>query len=513
MFAKCMCKEMRGYFIAIMKLIWCCLLAVFVAVSFAAIDVEKTVKQVQSILQANQQLPRLTRDEILELLNDIRSEDSKSSTSTKEPEEAVSAGEIPLQYSAIINEVNLPLPNILENIVGDNKDIPVTTLEPPSINILPKKKNKPPLLTSEKSFLLQQLYPQAHHTPDNIATDDDESELNDPETTTTSKPTLMVVLPYTPRDGSSLQELYTRPPRVQVVHESSTTVKPKTSKPFENYPDNAGLSTELITNFPDELKAFLDAHGLKGKPGQDNFLLPLEGFKPMPPVKIVDGTVDLPENILLTYDLISPTSDSNTKNEAAYSMSPSNFLYSPLRPELPFELDASSSETKEISIPFDMPVKKYKSGTALNYDPIEYESVKVIPLNKGINPISEQISSSNDQSKRQVTTNETTTKQSKEESTTTTSTTTEEPKTNVVSESVSVDADTGASISDLEASFGGAVPPQPGDSELPPPKKNGFYWMLDWNSFLEVGDGDTKVNIRFEPKLGDPQMFLPVTVP
>lgn len=494
-----------------MKLIWCCYLAAFVTVSLAAIDVEKTVKQVQSILQANQQLPRLTRDEIIDLLNDIRSEDSKSSAS-KERQETVNADEIPLQYSSIINEINPPLPNTLENIVGDNKDASVTTLEPPSISSLSKRNNNTSLSTSEKSFSLQQLYPQSHHTPDN-KDDDDEVNPKSTDTTTTSKPTLMVVLPYTPRDGSSLQELYTRPPRVEVVHESSTTVKPKTSKPYGNYQDNAGLSTELIANFPDELKTFLDAHGLKGKPGQDHFLLPLEGFKPMPPVKIVDGTVDLPENILLTYDLISPSSDSNTKNEAAYSMSPSNFLYAPLRPELPFELDTSSSETKQISVPYDMPVKKYKSSTASNYDPIEYDSVKVIPLNKGINPISEQISSNNDQSKRQVTTEETTTTLSKEESTTTTSTTTEEPKTNIQNDSVSADTDTGASISDLEASFGGAVPSQPGDSELPPPKKNGFYWMLDWNSFLEVGDGDTKVNIRFEPKLGDPQMFLPVTVP
>ncbi|CAG9788290.1 unnamed protein product [Diatraea saccharalis] len=134
------------------------------------------------------------------------------------------------------------------------------------------------------------------------------------------------------------------------------------------------------------------------------------------------------------------------------------------------------------------------------YEPIEYDSVKV------------------GQNKRQAV---------KSISTTTTTSTTTSPAT-LESESNNVDlkgslvdaatadsttSDTGPSIADLEDSFGGAAPVQPGDSELPPPRKNGFYWMLDWNSFLEVGDGDTKVNIHFEPKLGDPQMFIPVNVP
>lgn len=69
-------------------------------------------------------------------------------------------------------------------------------------------------------------------------------------------------------------------------------------------------------------------------------------------------------------------------------------------------------------------------------------------------------------------------------------------------------------LADLESSFGASpADNDPSEAELPPPRKNGFYYMVDWNSFLEVGDGDTKVNIRFNPKLGDPQRFLAVTVP
>ncbi|XP_021181157.3 uncharacterized protein LOC110369885 [Helicoverpa armigera] len=449
-----------------MKLFWCCLLAALATVSGAALDVEKTVKQVQSILQSNQLLPRLTRDEILQLLNDIRAEDAKSSsTSTSIESKEDKKEKTTTPYSTIENEINPQETNLKNNISDDDKNVKVSSSAPTIVETTTKK----------------------------------------------AEPTLMVVLPYTPRDGSSLQELYTRPPRTEVVALPSTTPKPKTSKPNHNtVKPKYELPDKLIDNFPDELQAFLDAHGLKGKPGQDHFLLPLEGFKPLPPPKVIDGTVQLPENILLTYDLISPSSDAKTKNDNTYSLSPNNFLYEPLRPELPFELDTSSSETKEVSLPYDMPVRKTKSVPTPNYEPIDYDSVKVIPLNKGINPINEQISTSNEQNKRQA---DGTTTEKSETSSTTTTTTTEEPKTNAVSDSsVSAD-DSGASIADLEDSFGGAAPAVPGDSELPPPRKNGFYWMLDWNSFLEVGDGDTKVNIRFEPKLGDPQMFLPVTVP
>jgi hypothetical protein len=48
---------------------------------------------------------------------------------------------------------------------------------------------------------------------------------------------------------------------------------------------------------------------------------------------------------------------------------------------------------------------------------------------------------------------------------------------------------------------------------LPPPRRSGFYMLLDWNSFLEVGEDPDKVSIRFDPKIGDPSRFIPVSVP
>lgn len=51
------------------------------------------------------------------------------------------------------------------------------------------------------------------------------------------------------------------------------------------------------------------------------------------------------------------------------------------------------------------------------------------------------------------------------------------------------------------------------DAMPPPEKKNGFYFLADWNSFLEVGEGKDRVEVRFTPKVGDSRLFIPVTVP
>lgn len=66
-------------------------------------------------------------------------------------------------------------------------------------------------------------------------------------------------------------------------------------------------------------------------------------------------------------------------------------------------------------------------------------------------------------------------------------------------------------IADLEDSFG----PETAETPAPPKKKNGFYFLADWNSFLEVGPPgtDEQVVVRFNPKIGDPRLFLPVSVP
>ncbi|RZF47735.1 hypothetical protein LSTR_LSTR005999 [Laodelphax striatellus] len=61
-----------------------------------------------------------------------------------------------------------------------------------------------------------------------------------------------------------------------------------------------------------------------------------------------------------------------------------------------------------------------------------------------------------------------------------------------------------SNIRDLEESFGGDTPTQ---------RPNGLYFLLDWNSFLRVGQDNRTVNLSFSPKVGDPRNFIQVNVP
>lgn len=67
-------------------------------------------------------------------------------------------------------------------------------------------------------------------------------------------------------------------------------------------------------------------------------------------------------------------------------------------------------------------------------------------------------------------------------------------------------------LDSLAESFGGSTfAPDP---VLPTPRKTGLYFLVDWNTFLEVGEEEKdKVNLRFQPKAGDRTRFIPVTVP
>lgn len=474
-----------------MNLPWCCILAALTLANAnpLPVNVELTVRQVQSILRQNPQLPRLSRDDIIQLLDDIRAEDARNSREVKASDEANTNKE----KSESGNEAE-------KDVIQESDQLQTTDIEEIN-NEIPYRK---------PGFF-----------------DDEEINSTAETTTKSNEASVMVVLPYTPRDGSTLQELFTKPPRTELVPESQLTTETtekmtaaSSEKMLETFKKNAELANEARKQigYP-EYKDFLDTHGLSGGPNDDHFLLPLEGFKQLPPANIIDEKVELPENIILKYDLIS--SNSNKNNNISPNRMPQDF------PEYPFELSTAESENLNVAMPLDLPIKSYE-----NLDLLSNDQITVLPLNGGPNPSQEEASSLvSDVGKRQTSSpNEADSDDSNKEPTTTTTekTVDEGVKTdldnstsNKNADSVSLltdnfetsAADTGASITDLEDSFGGAAPAEPGDAELPPPKKNGFYWMLDWNSFLEVGDGDTKVNIRFEPKLGDPQMFLPVSVP
>lgn len=130
-------------------------------------------------------------------------------------------------------------------------------------------------------------------------------------------------------------------------------------------------------------------------------------------------------------------------------------------------------------------ILKQESSLVKNYP--ESLSLSLDQQNFGPNPLDFDLSPDKNEVKRQ-------------QSSTTTSTT-EAPKN--------------PSLTALEESFGGNAGTSTAtiDETLPAPRRTGFYYLVDWNSFLEVGEDDKKVNIRFTPRAGDPSRFLRVNVP
>lgn len=85
------------------------------------------------------------------------------------------------------------------------------------------------------------------------------------------------------------------------------------------------------------------------------------------------------------------------------------------------------------------------------------------------------------------------------------------------SEDMLIGEEKGPIIKDLEDSFGGKTDP-PSTTSTPetttPLRKTGFYYLIDWNTFFDIDDQKGKrVNLRFQPTIGDPKRFLSVTVP
>lgn len=131
---------------------------------------------------------------------------------------------------------------------------------------------------------------------------------------------------------------------------------------------------------------------------------------------------------------------------------------------------------------------------------------KIVPLNEqeAPNPVKYDNGLSKNEVKRQ------------EDTTTTAATTTEntEPIGTIVE-------DKGASIKDLEESFGGTsetvVTESAKETETESTtqaKRTGFYYLVDWNTFLDIDDQKGKrVNLRFQPKVGDPKRFYSISVP
>jgi hypothetical protein len=89
------------------------------------------------------------------------------------------------------------------------------------------------------------------------------------------------------------------------------------------------------------------------------------------------------------------------------------------------------------------------------------------------------------------------------------STTTEEPKTTTTT----TEEPSSVTEEERKNSLEDEIEPVEDPEPLPPPRRSGFYALFDWNSFLEVGEDPDKISVRFDPKIGDPSRFLPISVP
>lgn len=383
------------------------------------IDVGKTVENVQSILEAHPELPRLSNDDILLLLKNITEEDKKKIGVPKKEEKIM----VVLPFKAT-----------------DDKDMTDLFTKRPITK-----------------------YVSSH-------------SYNDVEKTTSSS----VEKSTKKSNKSNSKKATTQKTPVEENKQDDNTIPFKYDDPIDVDQLSVGSSQIPLG----DISAY-------------------ETFKPLPLAykQEFDVPIDV-KNLLKTYDLLENSSKKKQQEIQITASSENNPI-------------TSNNDTFEYIDPSMLPAEMggllselglMKPGPANSYLPINPDDYKNTQLGEGIDPLSLveiDDSISNDVKKRQESNSTTTT----EGSDVVSAGATESPKEAEASSE-------GPSIEDLESSFGGSnADDDPSEAELPPPRRNGFYYMVDWNSFLEVGDGDTKVNIRFDPKLGDPHRFIPVTIP
>lgn len=332
---------------------------------------------------------------------------------------------------------------------------------------------------------------------------------------------IMVVLPFKASDDKDMSELFTKRPITKFVSShsyndverttSSSVVKESDKMTKKSNKSNSKKTTTQKT--PDKQEANEIPFKYDDPVDDDQLLvgssqIPLgdisayETFKPLPLAykQEFDVPIDV-KNLLKTYDLLE--NSSKKKQEIQITASSENNPVTAKNDTFEY-IDPSLLPAEMSDILTEMGLMK--SGPANGYLPInpdDLENPQNTELGEGVDPLAlEEIEESIDNEiKKRQESNSTTTESS-------------DDATTKVTESPKEASSEGPSIEDLESSFGGSnADDDPSQAELPPPRRNGFYYMVDWNSFLEVGDGDTKVNIRFNPKLGDPHRFIPVTVP
>ncbi|KAK4887111.1 hypothetical protein RN001_003382 [Aquatica leii] len=383
---------------------------------------------------------------------------------------------------------------------------------------------------------------------------------------------VMLVMPFTPNndDDSKMQELYTKPPVTKIVDSSNsgiTNVKP-TRKPegifrgevfLESLDQSTGNKTDASQTVTNVKEApFVGTSTAEVRP--DSYVQ----FKPLPDIGQPSEEM---EEFLGRFGL--GKSSKNNRKYRQYVQDPKNILNE--APEVEFEMlpDSLKDTIKEMGFT-NRDGKKVSKEETLNvlnkpndklskskkqhvFNPmqtnyatqddidklnqlmdiikqLEYlNSTKDEDLNGfNIDHINELVSSLNKTNfgtldkqmggpnplhfDKGLTKNEI---KRQENSTNSTAAPTSAPETTPAT--TSTESET-SNIRDLEDSFGGSANAEPEVTvTVPPPTeapKTGFYYLLDWNTFLDIDDQKGKrVNLRFQPKAGNPQEFIAVSVP
>ncbi|XP_032684828.1 mucin-5AC isoform X2 [Odontomachus brunneus] len=326
---------------------------------------------------------------------------------------------------------------------------------------------------------------------------------------------------------------------------TTTTTTPKPTVNTNSYTNFKPLPTSNIKD--EEMKEFLARFGLGVSESRQRKAMPASTERPSLIEAVPNNMRSILENIGLIsrrtpktttprmetlepprttqYDHVFKPHEVRLKDEGQ-KMKINEFLDTV---RLVQEGKASVKDVRKVANDLIASTKSLKDGP----DPLSLEELVKIYNEDVKNEVKRQQSpeepSDNDQERAKTSTTTSATTESIDVPSTTTPTTTTTTPTTTTSTTVTPDSAKDASdletftpspestsasvnLAALEESFGGTT--RAPDPVLPTKPRSGLYFLVDWNSFLEVGeDNSEKVDLKFQPKAGDRSRFLPVTVP
>ncbi|XP_017787325.1 PREDICTED: uncharacterized protein LOC108570025 [Nicrophorus vespilloides] len=514
---------------------------------------EDTVKEVEDLIQADPSLPRLTRGEILEILDNITKEESDLGSRDQKSIMVVMPYSPDSERNEDMQDLYTKPP--VTHIIGDSGEEKSKK----------KKAPKTPLQTVKTTKLL----PVTTETTTKYVTRKPESSTKIVYVTeapeTTKKFERHPNHKYPDEDKIFAQSSTKRPYRVKSTTQKPATrpeyvyrTKTTTQKPISNQglniitaPTLIPEAAKLINKKPVASPALVDTMQLpedfknvlknldtliKENP---EYSAQYEALSPLPTnppyVETTTANADLQnvannlspdmKELLMNFGLIPdlnkkkvPSVQTKPFQSASLDINPNSYVsFKPL-PEstmgssddgmdeflAKFGLGGKNSQRSQKAISAQKPKNELDKGQ-FNLDMIpdhlkgvladigiqgKRNDQKSIPLHhqKGPNPIDFDSSVDKNEYKRQQST-----------------TTTEKPA-----------EPQNGSMKDLEDSFGGSsdVVKETVDVTTEAPKRTGFYYLVDWNTFLDIDNQKGKrVNLRFQPTIGDPKRFLSVSVP